>query len=108
MDGLSVDVDLVAGAAYIQLSEAPVIRTVEYDRLINVDLDGLDMVVGIEVLGAGNVTSFADLAERFQVRSDLVEALRGLPIDLFASAALTSYTAGATKAHVAQEPVLIP
>ncbi|MDZ5076717.1 DUF2283 domain-containing protein [Nesterenkonia sp. HG001] len=42
--------DSTFGVGYVQISEQPVARTVEYSDAVVVDLDANDRVVGIEVL----------------------------------------------------------
>lgn len=69
-------VDLPADAAYLRLSDLPVAKTVAVTDDIMVDLDALDVVVGVEVLSLGADLPFAELTHRFHVRSDVVDLLR--------------------------------
>lgn len=73
---IRVEVDHGADAAYIALSDQPVVETVEIAEHVVVDLDEYRMVVGIEVLRLAAEIPFRELDTRFHVRSELVELLR--------------------------------
>lgn len=73
---IKLELDLQANAAYVRLSDEPVVRTCELNDEVNVDLDANDMVVGIETLRVNAPIPFFELATNFHVRSDVIEALR--------------------------------
>lgn len=66
---ITVEVDTEIGAAYIQLSDAEVARTEEYSEDINVDLDELGVVVGIELLDTLVTVPLDDLTVRYHIQS---------------------------------------
>lgn len=77
MDGvLEVQVDLIADAAYVQLSREEVAETCQLSDAILVDLDADRVVVGIEVLTIDAELPFTELATRFHVRSEVIDFLR--------------------------------
>ena len=45
---ISLTVDLLADAAYVKLSNEPIVRTARVNAQVLVDLDATDMVVGID------------------------------------------------------------
>lgn len=73
---ISLEVDLQANAAYIELSSEPVVRTDQVNDEVLVDIDANDMVVGIETLRVDAAIPFAELEARFHVRSDVIAGLR--------------------------------
>jgi len=75
---LTIEVDNVAEAAYVRMSSEPVVRTVEHDDAINIDLDRFGVVVGIEVLQLSAQMPFGDLVSRYHVDSAVVELLKQL------------------------------
>ena len=93
-----VSVDHQAGAAYIELSEEPVARTVEFDPLINLDLDAHGVVVGIEILGEGVQIPFEQLATDYHVRSEVVAIVRAFRPDRNARLTVSTGNDGATNA----------
>jgi uncharacterized protein YuzE len=66
----SMTVDTEANAAYLQLSDEEVARTIVFSEDIYVDVDQMDMVVGIEVLDLGVQVPLDDLATRFHISSE--------------------------------------
>ncbi len=73
---IMLSIDMTADCAYIRLSTLPVSRSVSATDAVVVDLDELNMVVGIEVLEMGAEIPFQQLVERFHVHSDVIERLR--------------------------------
>lgn len=71
---LTIDSEL--RVAYIQLQEASVARTVELTDDILVDLDEMNLVVGIEVLDLNADIPMRRLAEECHVHSDVIAALK--------------------------------
>lgn len=81
---INVEVDSSADCAYVRLSNEPVSRTVEATSQVLVDLDVMNVVVGIELLAVDARLPFDDLVTKFHVRSEVVNKLRqvvsgGLP-----------------------------
>ncbi len=67
---ITIEIDPAADAAYVALGESQVTRTVEFSPAIAVDLDSLDVVVGIELLTlAAGVTAAeaVELGRQFHV-----------------------------------------
>lgn len=75
-DGIVVEVDGTAQAAYIRLSNEPVARSVNIDDELVVDLDEFNVAIGIEVLALGVEIPFSRLTTEFHVHTDVVETLR--------------------------------
>lgn len=73
---IKLELDQEANAAYIELSDAPVARTCVVNDEVNVDLDVDNVVVGIETMRLNAPIPFVELATKFHVRSELLEALR--------------------------------
>ena len=71
-----LEVDAVADAAYIRLSSSPVARTFEPTSQVLIDLDELNVVVGVEVLSLSAAIPFTQLHEVFHLRSEVVTGLR--------------------------------
>lgn len=74
----SVSVDYDANAAYVMMSDEPIVSTAQASDDVLVDLDELRMVVGIEFLRIDAVIPFQRLIDDFHVHSDDVERLRAL------------------------------
>lgn len=68
--GIKLEIDLTSDAAYVELSNRPVARTVEHSPGVNVDLDDLGMVVGVEIIDLGREWPLADVVEHFHVAFD--------------------------------------
>lgn len=73
---IEIRVDTTVNAAYIRLSENAVVRTVDVNDQIMVDVDEYGVAVGIEVLDEGEPLPFQQLVDDFHVHSDVVELLR--------------------------------
>lgn len=72
---VKVTVDQSVNAAYIEFSDHEVVRTVRVGGGINVDLDDMNVVVGIEVLSIHAELPVARLADEFHVHSDVIGLL---------------------------------
>lgn len=76
---ITVEIDTAIGAAYVKLSDAEIGRTEEYNEDIAVDLDGLGVVVGIEILDLSVPVPLDELVARYHIkRSTLARLLSGL------------------------------
>lgn len=74
---VSIEVDHAANAAYMQLSDQEVARTVEVSETIWVDLDRFDMVVGIEILSLRKPQiPLTDLSSDYHIPSRALEVVR--------------------------------
>lgn len=74
----TVSVDLDANAAYIKMTSRQVTKSVEAGPGVLVDLDDLDVVVGIEVLSIDAEIPYSRLVTDFHVHAADVEILRML------------------------------
>jgi uncharacterized protein YuzE len=90
----SVSVDIEANAAYITMSNASVVRTVEVTEDVLVDLDEMRVVVGVEVLRIDAEIPFQRLIDEFHVHSQDVELLRLLRPNVGAAYSLRQGTDG--------------
>lgn len=72
---IKIDVDPTVNAAYITLSDEEVVRTVELNDGIMVDLDNMGVVVGIEVLSIDTELPLQRLKDEFHVHSSVVHML---------------------------------
>lgn len=84
---ITIEIDPTADAAYILLAHNDVARTIEFSPEVAVDLDALDVVVGVELLTlAAPVTHVTvdELIRRFHVQSSLQSAVH-VAIDVIGS-----------------------
>lgn len=72
---VSVKLDCDAGAAYLRLSTNSVARTVEFSDDINVDLDAMGVVVGVELLDLMIPIPMDALASQYHVHSASIRIL---------------------------------
>lgn len=87
---ITIEIDPNADAAYILLTQNDVARTIEFAPEVAVDLDALDVVVGVELLTLAAPVTHAtvdELIRRFHVPSGLqsavhvaIDAIRSLPL----------------------------
>lgn len=90
-----LEVDVTAGAAYLQLSDGEISKTVEVTPEIQVDLDQLDIAVGVEILDLTKSVPVELIANRCHIHSDQLAALkwlRGSVNDKIVSSAAQGYT----------------
>ena len=91
---MNLTFDAMVGAAYIELSDALVSRTVEVRSGLLVDLDELDCVIGVELLTPTALVRVEDISKDFHVREQdlaaLSSGLRILQQMTFSSGSLTS------------------
>jgi len=72
---LTVEVDQVAGTAYLRLSDRAVARTEEFNDWILVDMDEFDIVVGLEFLSVTDDIPLEDLVSRYHIRREAADLL---------------------------------
>jgi len=96
MSQIKLEVDLVAGAAYVRLSSAAIHHTVEATEDVLIDLDELNIVVGIEVLRLSAEIPFGRLVDDFHVHTDVVDLLRQIQPSVAGFLELTHASEGAT------------
>lgn len=93
MTTVRISIDKAAGAAYIQLSEKKIVRTIEVNDSCFVDVDELDCVVGVELLSL-NAAPLSAIVSKAHVRSEdhdaLAQALNVIPQYTMASGSLTA------------------
>ncbi|MFP3670919.1 DUF2283 domain-containing protein, partial [Priestia sp. SIMBA_032] len=65
-----------ADAAYIELSKNKVVRTVEVNDSVLLDLDEYNIAVGVEVLELSAEIPFVRLNKEYHVHSEVVDLLR--------------------------------
>lgn len=99
---IKVTVDSTVDAAYIQLSDEAVVRTVKLESAIAVDLDAMNVVVGIEVLNIDTDLPFQRLKDEFHVHSSVVDLLQKLRPTLRYSLGMQQQPEG-TSARVGQQ-----
>ncbi len=73
MAKLMIDNDV--NAAYLRLHDGEVVQTSEVAPGVMVDLDAMNVVLGIEVLTLDTYIPYTDLVQRYHVRSDEVRIL---------------------------------
>ncbi len=72
----TVRVDVEADAAYILMTDRKVAKTVEVGPSVQVDLDELGVVVGIEMLSIDARIPFGELVTQFHVHTADIDLLR--------------------------------
>lgn len=100
---ITIEVDTVLHAAYIQLSDEEVTRTVDFSEDIQIDLDRHGVAVGIEVLDEQAALPFTELTERFHVHSEVIELLRLIRPDVNSYLAFTQGNDGVSSARGASQ-----
>ncbi|MEV4155429.1 DUF2283 domain-containing protein [Nocardia salmonicida] len=73
---VELHIDQNVGAAYIQINDNEVARTVEVTDDILVDLDAMDMVVGVEILSLTAELPIGQLIRDHHIQSDAVAQLQ--------------------------------
>lgn len=73
---MQVTFDTLANAVYVELTKKEVARTVEFSDSVMVDLDKLDMAVGIELLDPFEKVDLDKIKRNFHISSDLLDNLR--------------------------------
>lgn len=76
INSIKIEVDTDVHAAYIRLSDEPVVRTVECTEHVMVDLDQYGVAVGVELLDETTPIPFQALLTDFHVHSEVVDLLR--------------------------------
>lgn len=101
---VKLNVDPKHDVAYLTLSEEDPVATVEHSDDILVDLDALNMVVGIEFLSMGTGIPLTDLVTRFHIPTEVVAAINMLLPSIETRMQITSGTDPVTSAHTSQLP----
>lgn len=98
-DGLSLEIDQEAEAAYLRFSRHKVARTEEVTDSIAVDLDEHGMAVGIEILDLNESVNLDELAPKYHIRSEtLVTLVFALRSSMTSASASTAGSASAQRA----------
>lgn len=101
---IKLNVEPKHDVAYLTISDADVATTVEYSDEILVDLDALNMVIGIEFLSVGTKIPLTDLAARFHIPNDVVAGINMLLPSVQTRIQITSGTDPVTNVHTNQLP----
>lgn len=101
--GISIEVDTTLHAAYVRLSEEKVVKSIEFDEDILIDLDGAGRVVGIEILDSNVRLPFDELLTQYQVSTEVVGLLKMIRPDVDSYLEFTSGVDGASEARRAEE-----
>ncbi|MGH3889727.1 MAG: DUF2283 domain-containing protein [Pseudonocardiaceae bacterium] len=96
---VSVKLDRDAGAAYLRLSTNSIARTVEFSEDINVDLDAMGVVVGVELHDLNIPIPMDALASQHHVHSDSIRIL---------TAAIEGQAAAGTASSEGNRPLHVP
>ncbi|AXK88623.1 DUF2283 domain-containing protein [Nocardia farcinica] len=100
---VKVTVDHDAGAAYVEFSDRKVANTIEVTPDIQVDVDDMNMVVGIELLSLTANIPITELTRRFHFHSEIPERLlRQIRPSVGSFAAAFSAEPGASSATMGQ------
>ena len=70
--------DICANAAYIELSDCDVARTVEVTDSVMIDLDEFDVAVGIELLDPETAPNLAEIMRHYHVPEDKMRELEDI------------------------------
>jgi uncharacterized protein YuzE len=73
---MKVTYDQQADALYIELDDAPVVRTVHIDRGTLIDLDAQECLIGVELLRPARPWPLATILNRFPVDPTSARILR--------------------------------
>lgn len=73
-----LEVDSDAGAAYLQLSDNEVAKTVEVVPEVQVDLDDLNLAVGVEILDLGIAVPVEKISQECHIHTDQLQVLHSL------------------------------
>jgi len=73
---VSIEIDPMADAAYIRLSQKSVSRTVEVTPEVLLDLDEMDIAVGLEVLRLDAEIPYTELITKYHIHSEVIEKVR--------------------------------
>ena len=95
---IEVSVDAELDVAYIRLSRNKVVRTIDLTDDVMVDLDDLNVAVGVEVLTLDAHIPFSKLESDCHVHSDVIDLLRRIQPSVAASLRLTQGTDGTSRA----------
>ena len=96
MNQIRLEIDLMANAGYIRLSDELTHRTVQVTEDVLIDLDVMNVVVGIEVLTLSAAIPFSRLVDDFHVHTDVVEAVRHIQPSLSGVLGLSQGSEGTT------------
>lgn len=95
---VEVEVDAAADVAYIRLSREAVVQSVELGDDVVVDLDGMRMVVGIEMLHLDAEIPYSTLVSDWHVHSDVADLLRRIRPSISGFLSLQSMAEGTVAA----------
>ncbi len=89
-----LEIDSEVGAAYIAISDDKIVRTRSVNRYVNVDLNSMNVVVGIEVLDLHGEMPTQLLVDRYHVHSRAIDLVRSIrpTVNSFVTGVSTSRT----------------
>lgn len=110
MSTIKLEIDREAGVAYVKLSEKAVVRTVEHGTAVFVDLDAMNVAVGIELLDLDCLIPFSDLVALYHVDSQVVDVLRKIQptINKFMQSFVSRTAEGVEKLQRASDEASVP
>ncbi len=94
-----LEVDAVADCAYIRISTNKVQATVELTDSVLVDIDELNMVVGIEVLTLTADIPFDRIEAEYHVHSKVIESVKAIRPSVGSFLNVQSGTDGTSSPH---------
>ncbi len=103
MISIAIEVDTTLHTAYIQLSNEAVTHTVELSEDILIDLDALNVVVGIELLDDNAPLPFDRLLSDYHVHTEVIDLLRLIRPTVSSYLEMTHGNDGATKSRPAAQ-----
>lgn len=105
---IALDVDTDADAAYIRLTTEPIVRTVELNDEVSIDLDEFGVAVGVEVLALNAEIPFTELHTLYHVHSEVIQHLQSIRPTVASFMSLSTGTDGeaAVRPRLILEPHL--
>ncbi len=93
---VNVEVDITSDAGYVYVTPGRVARSIEFDDATVVDLDELDIVVGVEVLTLKREWPLAAVVDRFHVPAPAADLVRQITNPVLVAAPALSASSSAT------------
>jgi len=97
---VTLEIDNYVGAAYITLSENEVVRTVEVTPEVMVDLDAMDVAVGVEILDLTADIPIGPLMRDYHIHSDVASLLQKIRPSVTGFVASFSSSGGQAAANI--------
>lgn len=97
---IKIAYDATVDATYITLSDKKIVRTVQFNDDIMIDVDQYDMAVGVEILDQYAPLPFTELCDKYHVHSDVIALLKLIRPDVNSFLRLTVGNDGAATTPV--------